>query len=71
MSGGSFDYLYLKIEDAVSQIYYETSKEEVEFSELLKEIAKLLKSIEWAHSGDTSLENFKKDWNKFKEEKLK
>jgi hypothetical protein len=71
MSGGSFDYLYLKVKDMAEEIGVVKSKEEIEFSKLLEEIVPLLYSIEWAYSGDTKLEDFKKEWRKFKGEKLK
>ena len=71
MSGGSFDYLYSRIEEASQKIYEEKSKEEIEFSKLLKNVAELMHSIEWAYSGDTNIDDFKKDWNKFKAENLK
>lgn len=71
MSGGSFDYLFFKVEDMASEVGVVKSKEEIEFSKILIKVSKLMKSIEWAYSGDTSIEDFKKDWNEFKGEILK
>ena len=71
MSGGSFDYLFGKVRNMGLEISEIKSKEEIEFGKFLIKVSSLMQSIEWAYSGDTSIEDFKQDWNKFKEENLK
>jgi len=71
MSGGSFDYLYFKVEEMADQVGIVKSKEEIEFANFIRKVAKLMHSIEWAYSGDTSIEDFKKDWKSFKKELIK
>jgi len=54
MSGGSLDYMYLKVEDVAGQI-----KERAEnglqqaFAEYLFDVAKALHDLEWHYSRDT------------------
>ena len=49
MSGGSMDYLYFRVEDAVFATH---SPERRAFRKHLHLVAKALKSIEWNDSGD-------------------
>ena len=71
MSGGHFDYLDLKIKDMIEEVGIKRSKEELEFAEFMKQVVFLVHSIEWAYSGDTGIDDFKKDWNKFKKKWMK
>ena len=49
--------------------YTEEHKELMkEFSELVEKVGKLLHSFDYAMCGDTNMNNFNKDFNKFKEE---
>jgi len=60
MSGGHYNYLCYTIEDT-----YEGELENVLLEEMLKDICKLLKSLEWYKSGDTSQESYHQDVNNF------
>ncbi len=67
MSGGYFDYFYLKLEDLAKDIAPEVSLEEKELSDLLLDLSEVLYTLEWWKSGDTSYEDFQESWLKFKE----
>lgn len=63
MSGGSYDYVFRRLDDAAG---YAKDKE---IQELLRDLAKLLHDEEWYESGDygrdsyvKSLQAFKKKW---------
>ena len=71
MSGGAFDYFYLRLEDVADQIYREVSDEEKTLAELLRDLAKTLKALEWWKSGDTDFEDFKEEFDKFRAKWLK
>lgn len=60
MSGGHYNYLCYTIEDT-----YEGELESPVLEEMLKDFCKLLKSLEWYKSGDTSEEDYHKDVDKF------
>lgn len=60
MSGGHYDYKYAQIEYT-----YENELEYPVLDSLLKDFCKLLKSLEWYKSGDTSKEDYKKDAEAF------
>jgi hypothetical protein len=49
MSGGSMDYLYIKVEEAD---FEESTPQRRAFREHLKAVAKALRAIEWNDSGD-------------------
>jgi hypothetical protein len=49
MSGGSMDYLYIRVEDAT---FKTNSPERKAFRRHLMRVAKALRSIEWNDSGD-------------------
>lgn len=49
MSGGSMDYLSVKVEEAH---FHETTIERKAFRDHLKKVAKALHAIEWNDSGD-------------------
>lgn len=55
MSGGSFDYLYHKIEDAGHQLLRDANNPvERVFAKHLLLVAKAMHDVEWVHSGDYS-----------------
>ena len=60
MSGGHYDYLCYRIEDT-----YEGEMESPILEELMRDICKLLKSLEWYKSGDTSQESYQEDAEAF------
>lgn len=51
MSGGSFDYLYQRVEEMASDLRDGTPLERA-FAEHLDKVAKAMHAIEWVHSGD-------------------
>ena len=53
MSGGSFDYMYRRFEET-----YAGSMEDIELNQLVVDMAKLLKDLEWYTSGDTCEETY-------------
>lgn len=61
MSGGSYDYMYSKIEwTYIDQVFDD------ELNDMLKDLVNLLKSLEWWQSCDTSEEDYIDDLKKFK-----
>lgn len=52
MSGGSYDYIYRKIEDASNQLRTNNDPRRVAFAKLLKLIADAMHDIEWVDSCD-------------------
>jgi hypothetical protein len=71
MSGGHFDYIYLKIEEIAKELNPKTSESEIELGLLLSDLSKVLYELEMYKSGDNSLKEFEEEWEKFKEEWLK
>ena len=78
MSGGRFDYFYLKLNALITDIEYDydlnkikLSTEERELKRLLIDFSSLLHDYEWWKSGDDSEEDFIKSFNKFKRKWLK
>ena len=73
MSGGSYNYLYSQIEDEyVGRMY------DIELNDMMKDLTKLLKILEWWQSGDRSEEGyrkivaeFKSKWFELRDERLK
>lgn len=62
MSGGSCNYVYCKIqEELVGRM------EDDELDDLMRDIAKLARSLEWYLSSDTDKESYKKNVKSFKE----
>jgi hypothetical protein len=51
MSGGSMNYLYLKIEDVDFEL---NTPERIAFKQHLKLVAEACRAIEWVDSGDSS-----------------
>ena len=60
MSGGHYNYTYNTIEYT-----YEGEMENLLLERLLKDFCKLLRSLEWYKSGDTSREDYHKDVDDF------
>lgn len=71
MSGGAFDYFYLRLEEFADQVYKERSEEEKIIADLCRDLAKVLEDLEWYRSGDTGYKDFKKSFDKFKKKWLK
>ena len=71
MSGGSLDYIYLKLEEIAKELNPKINESEKEVGKLLEDLSKVLYLLEWYKSGDNSLEEFEEEWEKFKEEWLK
>lgn len=61
MSGGSYDYMYARIED-----YYVGKMKDFEMNDLMKDIVELLHDLEWADSCDYSDEDYYETVKKFK-----
>ena len=60
MSGGSMDYIYFKVEEAASMT------NDVEFSNMLRDAAKVLHDEEWWMSYDCSEDEYRKSLAEFK-----
>ena len=71
MSGGEFNYFYSKLEDFSEQIYCKYTQEEKTLSDLCRDLSFVAKTLEWWKSGDTTKEEFIKDFNVFKEKWIK
>ena len=65
MSGGSYDYVSYKIEEASEYA------RDLEIKELLKDLAEVLHADEWAYDGDISEESYKETLAKFKKKWFK
>lgn len=52
MSGGSYDYIYFKIEELAQQFLEQDDPLRKQLGEHLKLVAKALHDIEWVDSGD-------------------
>jgi hypothetical protein len=70
MSGGSYNYVCYKIEEFAREIRYQEGPGEIHeyrkrFSDLVKDVAKVAKEIEWADSCDTSQEDCHKAIKEF------
>ncbi len=65
MSGGSYDYICYKLEEASS------FARDLEIKELLKDLADVLHADEWAYDGDISEESYKETLSKFKKKWFK
>lgn len=66
MSGGSRDYICWKIENELCDYNGGKGMYDIEITDLAKDFAKLAHSLEWAESGDTCMEDYYKDVEKFK-----
>jgi hypothetical protein len=52
MSGGAYEYVYLKIQEFTDNLELKNNKRRVVFKKLLYLIATAAKDIEWVDSGD-------------------
>lgn len=65
MSGGSYEYVSCKIEEAAEYA------RDLEIKELLKDLAEVLHADEYAYDGDISEESYKETLSKFKKKWFK
>lgn len=65
MSGGSFEYMYIRIEEM-----YKGYLKDKELEELLDDFCQVLKELEWYESCDTSEEDYRKEVMRFKKKWL-
>ena len=65
MSGGFFNYEDNKLFEFAIKIYKEKDIEEKQLSQILKDLANVLHSYDWYISGDSSKEDFMKEYLKF------
>lgn len=61
MSGGSYDYIYLTLEETCEGQMYDA-----EMDDLIKDLCKVLHDLEWWQSGDTGEESYRKSLAEFK-----
>ena len=76
MSGGAFDYAYERVNTFcdeldkyrlwhVNNYEFNTLTAMLSLSNMCREVAKQMKSLEWMASGDTSEEDFVREYRKF------
>lgn len=61
MSGGSYNYIYLKLNEECNGAMYDA-----EMNDLIKDLCEVLHDLEWWQSADSSEEKYRKTLNKFK-----
>ena len=61
MSGGSFDYMYYRIQDT-----YEGRMEDIELNEMITDLCEVLHDLEWWQSADYAEEDYRATVRKFK-----
>lgn len=61
MSGGSYDYIYLKVSNECNGRMYDA-----EMNDLIVDLSDLLHDLEWWQSGDYSEDAYRKSLMKFK-----
>lgn len=66
MSGGSHNYICWRIEEELVGRMHDA-----ELDDLMADISELAHSLEWAESGDTSMENYQRDVVRFKQKWFK
>ena len=62
MSGGSFDYMCFQVENT-----YSGEMRDCELNEMIVDLCKVLKDLEWWQSGDICEEDYRKSVKEFKE----
>lgn len=62
MSGGSLNYVYADIENELSGMM-----QDAELNDLVKDFVKLAHDLEWALSGDTSVDSYLETVREFKQ----
>ena len=61
MSGGSYSYIYSRLEEeCVGRMY------DAEMNDLIKDLCDLLHTLEWWQSGDTSEDRYRENLSRFK-----
>lgn len=63
MSGGSYNYAFLKIDDLANEIRTNNDPKRIAFVDLLKKVSDAAHAIEWEDSGDTGKEGTDKAIN--------
>lgn len=66
MSGGSYDYMYSRVEEE-----YVDRMFDLQLNTMMKDLADLLHDLEWWQSGDYSEETYRESVNKFKKKWIK
>ena len=66
MSGGSYNYMFGRVEDEYVGRMYDPI-----LNEMMKDLVVLLKDLEWWQSGDNAEEYYRKTVKKFKEKYFK
>jgi hypothetical protein len=66
MSGGSYNYSYMTVEDQ-----YSNRMHDVELNDLIKDLVPILKAVEWWQSGDHGEEYYRKIVSEFKKKWFK
>ena len=61
MSGGSYEYIYLSLEEQCKGAMYDA-----EMNDLIEDLCELLHDLEWWQSGDYGEEEYRKTLLKFK-----
>ena len=61
MSGGSYNYIYLRLSEECDNHMYDA-----EMDDLITDLCKVLHDLEWWQSGDTGEESYRKSLEKFK-----
>lgn len=61
MSGGSYNYIYYKLEEECKGAMYDA-----EMNDLIKDLVEVLHDLEWWQSDDTSEEQYRETLKKFK-----
>ena len=61
MSGGSYSYIYCRLEEECGGRMYDT-----EMNDLVKDLCEVLHDLEWWQSGDTSEDCYRNTLAKFK-----
>lgn len=61
MSGGSYSYIYSRLEEECGGRMYDA-----EMNDLIKDLCDLLHTLEWWQSGDTSEDRYREELSRFK-----
>ena len=61
MSGGSYEYIYMRVEELCKGQMFDA-----ELNELIGDLCDVLHDVEWWQSGDMSEKEYRKTVNKFK-----
>lgn len=66
MSGGSYSYIYSRLEEECGGRMYDA-----EMNDLIKDLCEVLRDLEWWQSGDSSEDCYRKTLTKFKDKWFK